>query len=57
MDSCPECGKETILDVKRHGEGEDAMIRVAHDAKVTEDYGIQMRTITDKCLITDGYEA
>jgi len=57
MDSCPECGNEEILDVKRHGEGEDAMILVAHEAEVNDHNGRKMRTITDKCLITDGYEA
>jgi len=57
MDSCPECGNETILDVKRHYEGEDAMISVVHEAEVSEHHGMKMREITDSCFITDGYEA
>jgi DNA-directed RNA polymerase subunit RPC12/RpoP len=56
MDSCPECGKETILDVKRLYEGEDAMISVTHEAEVNEYHGMKMRTVTDSCTINDGYE-
>jgi len=57
MDSCPECGNETILDVKRHYKGEDATISVTHEAEVKDYNGIKMREITDSCLINDGYEA
>jgi DNA-directed RNA polymerase subunit RPC12/RpoP len=54
MDSCPECGNETILDVRRDYEG---MITVVHEAEVSEYNDMKMREITDSCFITDGYEA
>jgi hypothetical protein len=57
MDSCPECGKETILNVRRGYGGEDAMITVVHEREVAEHNGFQLPTITDSCFITDGYEA
>ncbi|WP_303704115.1 hypothetical protein [Haloquadratum walsbyi] len=61
MDSCPKCGNEQILEVKRIDDNSpnnnETVLMVDHKTEMTEMAGVKTLDITNYCLVRGDYEA